>query len=354
MRRCITYTVAVATVLVGVMVSGVTNVDSTFKYGWGENIGWTNWRDANGGADGVHHHGSFLSGYIWGENVGFINLGDGTPGGGNAYANVNGADFGVNVLGGGNLSGLGWGENIGWINFDTAAALGPFTQQARFDAAANRFRGYAWGENVGWINLDDATNYVGVLPAQIMQWRSVRTHGGGGGVERFIVLNATATGNGSGGPTVETRNGGIQKIELDFNQWVMLTGTPAAGINVTDGTNTYGPSSVTQVDNDTIAINFNPGVLGDQQCYTITISSGTVMEPIGGDLNCKIRALEGDTTMNGQVNDGDVLYTKTRVTQSSADHPQHDVNLSGGNIGVDDMQAIKPLITNPARQALCP
>jgi hypothetical protein len=157
--------VVVVTVLVGSTVSGVTNVDTTFKYGWGENIGWTNWRDANGGADGVRLLPTHLSGYAWGENVGWIHLGDGTPTNGLYYANVDGTDYGVNLDPTTNkLYGLAWGENIGWINFDTFAQLNAFGEHARYDPPANRLRGYAWGENVGWINLDDSTQYVAIVP----------------------------------------------------------------------------------------------------------------------------------------------------------------------------------------------
>ncbi len=53
---------------------GQTSIAPNHKHAWGENIGWTNWRDANGGSQGVRVHSSFLSGFIWGENVGWINL----------------------------------------------------------------------------------------------------------------------------------------------------------------------------------------------------------------------------------------------------------------------------------------
>src|SRR5690606_32608969 len=94
--------------------------------------------------------------------IGFINFGDGVPGAGLEYANLNGADFGVNVdPSTGALYGLAWGENVGWINFDTRAALTPFGQHARVDFAAGRLRGYGWGENIGWVNLDHAQVFVG-------------------------------------------------------------------------------------------------------------------------------------------------------------------------------------------------
>lgn len=144
-----------------------SNVDGVSKFVWSENTGWLNFRDAGqpAGAQGVRLHGSFFSGYAWGENLGFINFGDGTPagGGGTAYANADGADFGVNrdtVTGA--LSGLAWGENVGWINF-TLPMLSA-AQQPRYDSAAVRLRGFAWGENIGWINLDDDTRFVQINP----------------------------------------------------------------------------------------------------------------------------------------------------------------------------------------------
>ncbi len=148
---------AAALLVGGASVLAMTNVDSTNKFAWGENIGFLNWADANGGADGVQVLGDHLTGFIWGENVGWINTGNG----GGPYANTDNTDFGVNILGTGFCEGFAWGENIGWINFGTEPFVGGMGG-ARFDSIAGRFRGYAWGENVGWINLDDANVFVGV------------------------------------------------------------------------------------------------------------------------------------------------------------------------------------------------
>ena len=59
-----------------------SNIDNSVpnKYGWGENVGWTNWRDANSAAQGVNVGGFVMSGFIWGENIGWINLSDVTAG----------------------------------------------------------------------------------------------------------------------------------------------------------------------------------------------------------------------------------------------------------------------------------
>ncbi len=135
-----------------------SNIDSTNKFAWSENCGWTNWRDANATAQGVLVNPAHLQGFVWGENVGWINTG----GGGAPYANTNNTNFGVNIAVGGFLNGFAWGENIGWINFNTQPQVG--AQGARYDAMAGRFRGYAWGENIGWINLDDATHFVSSVP----------------------------------------------------------------------------------------------------------------------------------------------------------------------------------------------
>ena len=141
-----------------------SNIDPVNKFSWQENCGWFNWRDANGGSQGVVIGSTFLSGYAWGENIGWINFGDATPTNGVNYANANGTDAGVNIVAGNELGGLAWCENVGWINFGPFASL-PAAQHARVDFGAGRLRGYAWGENIGWVNLDDATKFVGFAPA---------------------------------------------------------------------------------------------------------------------------------------------------------------------------------------------
>ncbi|MHC4698637.1 MAG: hypothetical protein ACYTFA_18045, partial [Planctomycetota bacterium] len=147
--------VMTAVVAVVGSVLAPSNIDPTHKFSWSENTGWWNWREANGGAEGVLVGDEFLTGYVWGENMGWIDVGAGDG----PYANTTGLDFGVNVLGGGDLDGYAWSENRGWINFGWAASTAN-PERARFDSSANRFRGYAWAENDGWINLDDTTHYV--------------------------------------------------------------------------------------------------------------------------------------------------------------------------------------------------
>lgn len=144
----------------------VSNVNSTDKFSWGENIGWMNWRDSGSpsGDQGVNIGPTFMSGFIWCENVGYVNVGNG----GGPYTNTDHTNFGVNVATNGDLSGFAWGENIGWINFSGGAMANP-PQPARVDTGTNppRLRGYVWGENIGWINLDvaEAGKFVAFTPS---------------------------------------------------------------------------------------------------------------------------------------------------------------------------------------------
>ena len=99
-------------------------IDSTYKYAWGENIGWVNFKCDN---CNVHVTDSGLSGYALSENIGWIYLGDIT-----------------NNNGGGTLSGYAWSENTGWIKFNP-------TNGGVIINSSGEFTGSALGENIGWI-----------------------------------------------------------------------------------------------------------------------------------------------------------------------------------------------------------
>ncbi|MBI4837447.1 MAG: carboxypeptidase regulatory-like domain-containing protein [Candidatus Portnoybacteria bacterium] len=98
-------------------------IDSTYKYAWGENIGWVNFGTSNGN---VHVTDSALSGYALSETVGWIYLGD------------------ITNDGEGNLSGYAWSENTGWIKFNP-------TNGGVTINSSGEFTGSALGENIGWI-----------------------------------------------------------------------------------------------------------------------------------------------------------------------------------------------------------
>jgi hypothetical protein len=181
-------------VILAVPIGGLldlSNIDPAHKFGWGENIGWTNWQhDTPNPGDGVTVTPTHLSGLVWAQNVGWINLGDGSPTSGVHYANIDASDYGVNLdPDTGDLFGLAWGENVGWINFNTTPVG---DDRARFIACDHRFFGYAWGENIGWINLDDATRYVAVGPCETGDYDC----DGAVRLDDFSSFEATMTGPG--------------------------------------------------------------------------------------------------------------------------------------------------------------
>lgn len=207
-------------------------------------------------------------------------------------------------------------------------------------------------------SIVDMGAYEFVPSRVIVAWRSVRAHTGAGNLS--IALNPTASGNGSTGPTAEPRQGGVQRIELDFNGPVTLANS--ANVTVTGRTTTSGvmggpvayvPNSVSLLNPSTLQILFNAGVLPDKTCCTITLAPSLLAEVLTGDLDVSVRSLVGDTSSSGGVNLSDAISTKSRIGQPVAVNPQHDVNLSG-DISIADALLVKSLITKPPKQALCP
>ena len=123
-----------------VSISIGQNIDpynSGSKYAYGENVGWFNFKPAQG--PGVSVRNGKITGYVWQENIGWINL---SP----ANTNYGGLSYDSSR----NVFGFAWGENVGWIKFN------PTYGGVSIDAAGN-FSGWAWGENIGWIHLASAS-----------------------------------------------------------------------------------------------------------------------------------------------------------------------------------------------------
>lgn len=108
-------------------------IDPTYKYAWGENVGFIDFGSEIGN---VHITDGALSGYAYGENIGWINLSS------------------VINDGEGNLSGYAWGENVGFIDFSKAKI-----------GEDGIFSGSLYGENIGWIIFGETTNKV------VTDWR---------------------------------------------------------------------------------------------------------------------------------------------------------------------------------------
>lgn len=143
--------------LIGFASSTDGTIDSTYKYAWGENIGWINFGTTEGN---VHITDSALSGYAWAENIGWISLNCSND------SSCSTVDYKVSNDGEGNLSGYAWSENTGWINFN------PTYGGVSIDSNGD-FSGYAWGENIGWIVFNCATtNSCGTVDYKVKtDWR---------------------------------------------------------------------------------------------------------------------------------------------------------------------------------------
>jgi hypothetical protein len=135
-------------------------IDNTYKYAWGENIGWVNFNPTHGNVDVSD---TKITGYAWSENYGWINL---SPTNGGVFNDGNG-----------NLSGYAWGENLGWIDFSNV----------KIDPNTGEFSGYAVVLKDGSkINFDCTNCKVKT------KWRKTAPPSGappfgGGGVGGFIL-----------------------------------------------------------------------------------------------------------------------------------------------------------------------
>ncbi|TSA44032.1 peptidoglycan-binding protein [bacterium] len=194
-------------------------ISSTYRYAWGENIGWV---DFGSSASAVHITDTALTGSAYGENTGWITLNPQTYGG-----VTNNAE--------GTLSGYAWSENAGWIDFSKVTI-----------GSDGVFAGNAYSENAGWITFGTGNNKVST------DWRPASTRtvvatpapaassssgggGGGGGGAPFstpvtasnVSLNIKVTPNSSSLPA----NGG----SITYTYTISNMGVaPVLGVSVTD------------------------------------------------------------------------------------------------------------------------
>jgi len=167
----------------------------------------------------------------------------------------------------------------------------------------------------------------------ILSWASVRTHGASAVPIALIAAEATT----------EPR-GGIRQIEASLD--APATSVNPAGVTVTAGGSSYTPESVTlSGGNQTLILTFadTPGdhYLPDGQSYTIALATDTVSPPLAGPATVTVRSLAGESTNNGALNLGDVLYVKSKIGQPvDPTTAVVDIDLSGA-IDMSDVLAAK-------------
>jgi hypothetical protein len=161
----------------------VGTIDSTNKYSWGENMGWTNFAPQNGDTySGLVISDTAVTGYAWSREFGWIN-----------FSPTNSGEGVVNTSEG-HLSGKAWVGTLGWLDFSGVVIN-----------SSGKFTGIAGEENTpaGRISFDCEHCNV------VTDWRpqSVRTStSGGGGATIPPAPGGTTTGTtGSDINTVTTQ-----------------------------------------------------------------------------------------------------------------------------------------------------
>jgi hypothetical protein len=183
-------------------------------------------------------------------------------------------------------------------------------------------------------------------------WSSVRTHTNGGALP--IYLDPAAIGEGV---ISETRRYGIQQIQVDFSEPVQIVaGAVLQAIDVNDGT-PYPVTAWSLANGDhTLVMNWiypgDPATgLPDERCYRIDLQ-GCIANlagiPLGGDTDCMVRGLVGDTNNDEKTNLIDMAQTKSRNGKPLfGSDIRFDVNLDG-SINLIDMALVKSLNGNSA------
>ncbi|MFA5932019.1 MAG: carboxypeptidase-like regulatory domain-containing protein [Candidatus Paceibacterota bacterium] len=148
-------------------------IDGTYKYAWGENIGWLNFGCNN---CNVSVTDTDISGFAWNRQFGWIKLNPSTSG--------------VKNNGEGVLSGYAWSSNLGWINFTgvTIDEQGYFSGYASVKSDNSRI-------NFSCTTIDscNAANFKVKTDWKKASLRSTSGGGGGGGGHPPWTSNPTPT-----------------------------------------------------------------------------------------------------------------------------------------------------------------
>jgi hypothetical protein len=187
-------------------------------------------------------------------------------------------------------------------------------------------------------------------PPQITAWRSVAQHVGSSSTMLLsIPLDPSATGPGV---VSECRRNGVERIEVDFDMAVSLVNPPL--ISDANSGMTYTPSSISwAAGNQTLIMNFAGG-LPSPACYTIDLACAVAAQGtgafLGGDPDCMVRSLPGDTSNDGITNVNDFTQTRAMNHIPAATNPRFDVSLDL-LVNVNDATLVRSL---NGLQTTCP
>jgi hypothetical protein len=153
---------------------------------------------------------------------------------------------------------------------------------------------------------------------------------------------AVELNSGEDKPTSETRMGGIERIEVDFDWPIEVVGNVEA-VDIATGISF--PATSQAFDGTMLVLEFADG-LPDEACYLIDLAG--IITGLGGDTDCVVRSLVGDTNGDGSANLIDMAQLKSMNGQPVLpDNIRFDVNLDGA-INLIDMALVKSLNGNSA------
>ncbi len=174
---------------------------------------------------------------------------------------------------------------------------------------------------------------------EITRWASTRHHVGTGGGWYDIELDAAATGNAV---TIESRQGGIQNVIVDFDNDVTLY--YVAGVvaeKLTGGGGSIPATAENLTGNGTrLEIEFAGG-LPDAGRYKIDLAAN--ISCLTGDTDCEMGVLAGDTNNDRHADLIDMAQVKNMNGELASQNPRFDVNLDAGTINLIDMALVKSL-----------
>ncbi|MEK7634325.1 MAG: hypothetical protein AAB396_00350 [Patescibacteria group bacterium] len=132
-------------------IYAATNIDSTYRYGWNDLIGWIDFYSTNN----VYVYFDRIEGYA-SSSVGSISFNCNSTPNGNICSGPAG-NWKVANNGSGNLTGWAYNDNIGWISFsclnEGVCALNP-NYQVVINNSTGYFSGWAYNDNIGWISFN--------------------------------------------------------------------------------------------------------------------------------------------------------------------------------------------------------
>lgn len=155
--------------LVANFAFAATNISSSDRYAWNDNIGWIDFYSTNN----LNVFYDRLEGYA-SSSVGDVAFNCNSTPNGDICTGPAG-NWKTSNDGSGHLSGWAWNDLIGWISLDSATAGSSYFYQAVINFSTGEFSGWAWNDVAGWISFNCSnTSTCGTLSYKVSTaWNAI-------------------------------------------------------------------------------------------------------------------------------------------------------------------------------------